>query len=214
MWKCPYADCTCLMSLVGELVSIWMPVTSFLRVCWQVSPWKEMGLGIEGQELVHNVRQNFLFAHWLLPHCHGYNLISNYWSRSTDSQGQACTVPFKCVLFCIFLHEDLYLRGGECLCNLHFSLSHLSKVQMLTQSLFFPSYPFTCVSFLQVWLFRSPSASFQLVFSEDCSPCICIFDVFIRGDKLHVFYSTFLISPLYSIMIWLTYIVKWLSQYV
>ena len=32
-----------------------------------------------------------------------------------------------------------------------------------------------CVSFLQPWWYRSPSASFQLVFHENCSTCRCIF---------------------------------------
>ena len=34
-----YADCMCLISLVGELNLMWVPITPFLRVCWQLSPW-------------------------------------------------------------------------------------------------------------------------------------------------------------------------------
>ena len=33
---------------------------------------------------------------------------------------------------------------------------------------------------------KSSSATFQLVFHEDCSTCRYIFDVFVRGDKLHI----------------------------
>ena len=39
-------------------------------------------------------------------------------------------------------------------------------------------YPIPCGSFLQRWLDNSLSASLQFVFSENCSTCRCIFDVF------------------------------------
>ena len=39
--------------------------------------------------------------------------------------------------------------------------------QVLTQLIFFPSYLITRVSFLQPWLYRSPSPSFQLLSSEN-----------------------------------------------
>ena len=68
-------------------------------------------------------------------------------------------------------------RAGVYPSNLPFPLSFLPGAQVPTQSLFFPSYPIVCVSFLQPWLYRSP-VSFQLVFSENCSTCRCIFDVF------------------------------------
>ena len=48
---------------------------------------------------------------------------------------------------------------------------------------FFPSYPVTWKSFLQLWLYRSSSASFQLVFHEQCSACRCIFNVFVAGGE-------------------------------
>ena len=42
-------------------------------------------------------------------------------------------------------------------------------------------------SFLQLWLYRSLSASLQLVFTESCSTRRCIFDVFVGGGKFSVF---------------------------
>ena len=66
-------------------------------------------------------------------------------------------------------------RASVHLCDLLFPLSHLPGVQVLTQC-FLPILPIMCVSFLQPWLYRSLSASFQLVFHEDCSACRCIFD--------------------------------------
>ena len=39
---------------------------------------------------------------------------------------------------------------------------------------------------LQTWLHGSHSASLQLVFSEDCATCRCVFDVFLVGDELRV----------------------------
>ena len=47
-------------------------------------------------------------------------------------------------------------------CILSFPLSLFPGAQVLTWSLFFPSYPITCGSILQPWLYRSLSASFQL----------------------------------------------------
>ena len=46
---------------VGELILTQMSVASFLTRCRQVSLWQEMGLEIEGEELVHTVRQNCFF---------------------------------------------------------------------------------------------------------------------------------------------------------
>ena len=77
-------------------------------------------------------------------------------------------------------------RIGLCLSNLSFPLSSLPGVQILTQMLLFPSYSIPCVSFLQPWLYRSPPASFQFVFSENCSTCRCILDMFMGGCEVHV----------------------------
>ena len=46
----------------------------------------------------------------------------------------------------------------------------------------FSSLHYVCM--FQPGLYRS-SASFWLVFSENCSTCRCIFDVFTEGDELH-----------------------------
>ena len=70
-------------------------------------------------------------------------------------------------------------RVGLCQYNLPFPLSPLQGAPVLTQSLPFPSYLITCF-FPTVWLYRSPFASFQLGFSENCSTCGCIFDTFVR----------------------------------
>ena len=57
--------------LVGELILTQMSVTSFLTRCRQLSPWQEMGLEIEGEELVHTVRQNcFFFFFFLIGYYH------------------------------------------------------------------------------------------------------------------------------------------------
>ena len=61
----------------------------------------------------------------------------------------------------------LLSRAGVHLYNFQFPLNPLPGAQVLTKSLFFPSYPSMCVSFLQPWSYRSPT-SLQLVFSEDC----------------------------------------------
>ena len=77
-------------------------------------------------------------------------------------------------------------RAGVHSCNFPFPLSPLPGKDVMTWSLFFPFYPITCVFFLQPCLYRCPSASFWLVFSENCSTGRCNFHVFIGRDELHI----------------------------
>ena len=53
-------------------------------------------------------------------------------------------------------------------------------------SLFFLSYMIIYVFFLQPCVYRSPSASFQIVFSEHYTTCRCIFDAFLGTGELQV----------------------------
>ena len=62
-----------------------------------------------------------------------------------------------------------------------------SQEQRSQLSLFFLSYPMMDVSFFRFWLYKSPSASFQLVFTENYCTHRCIFDVLVEGSELHVF---------------------------
>ena len=48
----------------------------------------------------------------------------------------------------------------------------------------FSSLHYMCM--FQPGLYRSSSASFWLIFSENCSTCRCIFDVFMEGDEFHI----------------------------
>ena len=50
-------------------------------------------------------------------------------------------------------------------------------------------------SFLQIWLKKRCSASFHLVFCENCSPCRCIIDVFVGVGELHIFLFCHLDPP-------------------
>ena len=52
------------------------------------------------------------------------------------------------------------------LCILPFLLNRLPGTQVQTQLLLFSSYLITCISFLQFWLYRCLSTSFQVVFNE------------------------------------------------
>ena len=45
----------------------WMQVTSFVTVCWQVSPLSGVLLAMEGIEVELGVRQNLPSAQWLSP---------------------------------------------------------------------------------------------------------------------------------------------------
>ena len=77
-------------------------------------------------------------------------------------------------------------RVRVCPCNHPFPLSPFPGAYIPTQSLLFFFYLIMCVSFLQPWLYKSVSASFQLVFSENCSTCRCIFVMFMGRDNLHI----------------------------
>lgn len=46
MFLCPYTDSVCPMPFVRGLDLMWMSVTSFLRVTWQLSTWQVVGLDI------------------------------------------------------------------------------------------------------------------------------------------------------------------------
>ena len=59
---------------------------------------------------------------------------------------------------------------------------------------FFPSYPVMWKSFLQLWFYKNSSASFQLIFHENCSTCRCIL-MCLQGDMSSTSsYSTILIQ--------------------
>ena len=82
------------------------------------------------------------------------------------------------------------------LCNLPFPLNPFPGHRSWPIT-FFSSYPITCIPFLQPCLYRSPSACFQLAFSENYSTRRCIFDVFVGGGELQVLLLHHL-DPLYS----------------
>ena len=65
--------------------------------------------------------------------------------------------------------------------GLPFPLSSIPGAQVPTWCFFPPVLPdyLEVESFLQAWLFRNSSASFQLIFHENFSTCRCIFDVFV-----------------------------------
>lgn len=79
------------------------------------------------------------------------------------------------------------------LCSLHFPLNYRHHgTQVLTQLLFFHSFLVVCI--LQCWWYRSPSASFQLIFKENCSTGRWIFDVFMGRSAPYSPYSAILIQ--------------------
>ena len=83
-------------------------------------------------------------------------------------------------------------------CVFPFPLSSRPGAQISTSSLQFPSFPVLCGSLSQPWWYRSLSANFQLLFSENCSIGRCIFDVSMERGEFHkLFYNTILIqSPI------------------
>ena len=53
-------DSVCPVSLVWDLILIWMPVTSLFRVCWPLSPWKGLWLVLEDLKLMQYRSHDFL----------------------------------------------------------------------------------------------------------------------------------------------------------
>ena len=89
------------------------------------------------------------------------------------------------------------------------SPSPLPATRTPTSSFIFPSYSMACISFSQLWLCRSPLASLQLVFSENCSTCrflMCL------GGKVSFASST--PSCLWDIALWPYYLAKFTTMLV
>ena len=84
-------------------------------------------------------------------------------------------------------------------CDLPFLLRPLPDTHILTWFLLFPSFPIPCGSFLQPWLYRSLSVSFQLVFSEN-APCVCVFLMCSWGEVSSK-YSNYAIY-LFTLLLW------------
>ena len=80
--------------------------------------------------------------------------------------------------------------------NLSFFTAPFQVCQSCPDAFMFLSYPVTWGSFLRLRLYKKSSASFQLVFCENCSTCRCIFDVFVwgGGGSSTSFYSAILVS--------------------
>ena len=69
----------CVPNVFGGRVGFDMTqVTSFLRVCWQLSPWWGVGLEMEGLKLEPGVRQDFPSAQWPSPPYQGWGLIPSW----------------------------------------------------------------------------------------------------------------------------------------
>ena len=68
----------------------------------------------------------------------------------------------------------------------------------LTWSLLFPSYLILCGCsiYKQPWLYKSLSASLQLVVDENCSTCRCIFD-FVFLSSVSPYSTIFISTPTY-----------------
>lgn len=73
----------------------------FLRVFWQLSPWQEMGLEMEGLWPEPGVSCVFSSAGWPASPYWWWGQVSSRWSRSTEGQVQVGFIPSKCVLSCI-----------------------------------------------------------------------------------------------------------------
>ena len=76
-------------------------ITSSPRVCWQLSPWWEVGLEMEGVEPERGVSQGFFSAQWATP------------TYQRQGRVQAGFVPSKCA-FSPSQQWHLHPRGEQC----------------------------------------------------------------------------------------------------
>lgn len=111
MWEHPYADCTCPVSLAGGLDLMWVPIASFLRVCWHLSLWWEVWLLMEELEPAHGMRWDFS-GHWMSPPCQGWDLLPSGQSRILEVQARTGSVSLS-MYFYFSLHWGLCPKGGE-----------------------------------------------------------------------------------------------------
>jgi len=68
-----------------------------------------------------------------------------------------------------------------------------------------PFYPTPHGSFIHLQLYECLSASLQLVFSENCSTCRCVLDVFGRGSEFCIFLLPHFLSESYPFFFILFY---------
>ena len=85
---------------------------------------------------------------------------------------------------------------------------------LILKPFFFLSYPVMGESFLQLWLFKISSLTFQLVFYENCSTYRCIFDVIVGGGELHFLLLLFYldIPPTFCVFEVIFYIFIYISS--
>ena len=108
-------------------------------------------------------------ASWTVAHLAPLSMVfsrQGYWGGCHFLQG-------------IFLLQGIFPTLGSnpsllCVCiHTHTHIHFIPSTSL--NSVSSHSTQITCVSFLQPWLYRSPSASFQSVFSENCFACRYVF---------------------------------------
>ena len=95
MWEHPYAVCMC-QALVGELDLQWAQVMSSPWACWQLSPWWETGLEIDGSGPGPSVSQTFSSTQWSLLPGLGCGWVLRCWSRNPDGWVWAGSISSQC----------------------------------------------------------------------------------------------------------------------
>ena len=115
--------------------------------------------------------------------------LSNWRIETPGIRPQGWGAPI-CGLNCSSLRENLWAHV-----TLLPLLCLLPGVWVLTPLLLFPSSQHCVDLFYSFGYRRLFFASLQLVFSEDCSTCRCMFDVFLVGDELRVLLCHFHLLP-------------------
>ena len=83
---------------MGQLVLLWMQIRIFPQGVLAVIALVVCGAGNEGVRDGQGVRRGFLSAQWLSVLCQEQGLIPSCWSRSSEGQVQAGSIPLKCEL--------------------------------------------------------------------------------------------------------------------
>lgn len=69
---------------VWELLLVWMSATTFLSLCWPLSPWLKVGeLMMWWPKPPLHIKRVLPFSLWLLLSCQGQGLLLSCWDRGS-----------------------------------------------------------------------------------------------------------------------------------
>lgn len=98
-------------ALVGEVNLKWARLTPSPRVCWQLSPWYEARLEMEGMEPQPGVTRGFSYSPWPSLPSGGQGQIPRCWSCGPEGWRLADSTSCKCAFLPLTAVTPLPQKG-------------------------------------------------------------------------------------------------------